>query len=483
MVPTSSSLLAIDIGTTSAKGLLVNPLGEVTASAQQFYETFFPQPGFAEQNPQTILDGVFDIVKKIAAQQTPVGICFSAAMHSLMAIDKEGKPLTGLMIWSDTRSTPQFHALHHQGKAQRLYEITGTPVHPMSPLCKLLWLKENQPDLFRSAFKFISIKEFVLFHLTGELAVDFSIASATGMFDLTTKTWSAEALTLLGVSEAQLSRPVSGQSCLFLKKEIAAELKLPNLPLIIGASDGCLAQSGSHAMGPHDLSVTLGTSGAVRTASRQRKIDPQGAVFNYLLDDETFICGGATNGGTALVQWFSENIDATAAGDLSDFVKQTINIAPGCEGLVMIPFLLGERAPIYQPEVRGAFLGVSIHHTHRHFQRAVLEGICFQLRWIAERVEEVCGASRRIFVSGGITRSPEWMQMLCDVMGRELILQEVHDASSMGAARFGFNTLKIQCDFTVKNSTAFHPRADLQPTYANAYRQYRQFCALISTPA
>lgn len=478
MAASSPLLLAIDIGTTSTKGLLVSTTGEVVASDQHFSQTLFPHPGYAEQNPEEILGGVLKLLVKLG-EHKPAAICFSAAMHSLMAVDERGKALTPLMLWSDTRSAGQAARLRREQRAQPLYEITGTPVHPMSPLCKLMWLKENDASTFERAYKFISIKEYVLFHLTGTFAIDYSIASATGMFDLDQKTWAQQALQLLEIQESRLSKPVDCQTRFFFTAPLAAELSFAQTPIIIGASDGCLAQLGSQAMGAGDLSLTIGTSGAVRRATTQRKPDPLGRVFNYILGDR-FICGGATNNGTALLQWYSENMDTSAPKDIKAFVEEIKNIPAACDGLLMIPYLLGERAPLYQPEARGAFLGITIQHHRRHFQRAMLEGICFQLRWIAETVEEVCGPSHRIYISGGFTRSTVWMQMLSDVLGKELILREENDASALGAAQWGFLALGIPHEFSVKNEKKFQPDRGLHQIYSAAYPSYRQLSSAIN---
>lgn len=478
MAASSPLLLAIDIGTTSTKGLLVSTAGEVVASDQHFSQTLFPHPGYAEQNPEEILAGVLKILLKLG-EHRPAAICFSAAMHSLMAVDEKGKALTPLMLWSDTRSAAQAARLRLEQQAQPLYEITGTPVHPMSPLCKLMWLKENDTSTFERAYKFISIKEYVLFHLTGTFAIDYSIASATGMFDLDRKTWAEQALRLSGIHESRLSKPVDCQTQFFFTAPLAAELSFEQTPIIIGASDGCLAQLGSQAMGAGDLSLTIGTSGAVRRATTQRKPDPLGRVFNYILGDH-FICGGATNSGTALLQWYSENIDSSAPAGIKEFAEEVKNIPATCDGLLMIPYLLGERAPLYQPEATGAFLGITIHHNRWHFQRAILEGICFQLRWIAETVEEVCGLSHRIYISGGFTRSTVWMQMLSDVLGKELILRAENDASAMGAAQMGFSSLGIEHEFSVKTEKTFQPDKSLHPIYSTAYLHYRTLSEAIN---
>jgi gluconokinase len=470
---------AIDIGTTSAKGLLIQSNGNVLASKQEFYETSFPQPGYAEQDPDLILQSVFGILKSITPNQIISGVCFSSAMHSLMALDKNGKPLTPLMIWSDTRSAEQSGRLIENNLAQRLYEITGTQVHPMSPLCKLLWIKQHQSEIFISSFKFVSIKEYILFHLTGDFIVDHSIASATGLFDLDRRQWSTLALELIGVTEEKFSRPVPVHTALKVTKKNISELGLDGTPLIVGASDGCLAQLGSHAMNKNDLSITIGTSGAVRTASNKRSIDPQGRIFNYILDNDNFVCGGATNNGTALLNWYTNNMDSSASDDLMRFVDQVMEIQPGCDGLLMIPYLLGERAPIYNPNARGVFFGVSIDHTKKHFQRALIEGICFQIRWSMEGVEELFGEREKILISGGFTRSEKWIQILCDVLGKTLTLQETQDASTMGAAMMGFKALAIKSEFVLQASKLFYPDPELHKVYTKSYLTFRKLYSAV----
>ena len=473
------AVAAIDIGTTSAKGLLVRSDGHVVLAEQRFYETSFPQPGYAEQDPDFILQSVVEIIKTIVLNQNISGISFSAAMHSLMAIEKSGKPLTSLMIWSDTRSAKQSGRIIENNLSQQLYEITGTPVHPMSPFCKLLWLKENQPVVFNSAFKFISIKEYILFHLTGDFVVDHSIASATGIFDTDKRQWSTLVLDLLELKKENFSPVVSVYTPLKIKNEIANALGLQDVPLIVGASDGCLAQLGSQAMSEEDLSITIGTSGAVRAATKNKKIDPKAKIFNYLLDDDMFICGGATNNGTALIHWYGKNIDSSASQDVVEFVDQIKEIHPGCDGLIMIPYLLGERAPIYNPNVRGAFFGVSIDHHKKHFQRALIEGVCFQIQWIKESVEELFGERKDIFVSGGFTRSKNWVQLLSDVLGKPLIHRDAQDASTMGAAMMGFKALKIPFEFTLQAAAFFNPDPKDHQIYTKNYGAFRKLYSAI----
>jgi len=467
------AVASIDIGTTSTKGLVVQADGKIIGSHQEYYTTSFPQRGFAEQDPDLVFQSVVKVLKALASKRKVSGICFSAAMHSIMVVDKHGQPLTGLIVWSDTRSTSQADYLIHEKLSQQLYETTGTPVHPMSPLCKLMWLKENNQDAFTSAYKFISIKEYVFFKLTGEFIIDHSTASATGLFDLDKKQWSSLALSLAGISAEKLSRAVPVNTAITINKEIASESGWENVPLIIGASDGCLAQLGSHAMSEKDLSITIGTSGAVRVASKSRMIDPNGKIFNYILDDSTFICGGATNNGAALLSWYTMQIDSNASTDIIGFVDEVMQVPPGCQGLVMIPHVLGERAPVYNPNARGVFFGVSIEHNKQHFQRALIEGICFQIRWIAECTEELVGKRERKIVSGGFTRSENWIQILSDVLGEKLTLQETQDASGMGAIILGFKTLQVQTNFSSRSSKDFIPNRNAHKVYSDSFKKYK----------
>ncbi len=469
-------MIAIDIGTTSAKCFSVSPEGEILSSLQRFYPTNFSNGGFAEQDPDEIFKSVVDLIKNsVSSSAQCVGISFSAAMHSLTAINDRGKPILPLLIWSDTRSGQQSKKIIESGLAQKFYEITGTPVHPMSPLCKLIWLKENEPEIFNTTHKFLSIKEYVLFRLTDELVIDHSTASATGIFDLEKLDWSDEVLKYMGLVREKLSKPMPVTHSLFLQKSQATDLSLDeNIPLIIGASDGCLAQWGSEALGEDDITITVGTSGAVRIASPSRKVDPQGKVFNYILNDQIFICGGATNCGSALLTWFRNSIDATASEDIQAFAKQSCQAPAGCDGLLTVPFLLGERAPIYDPDASGIFWGVKMNHTKAHFQRSLLEGICFEIKWILETVEEIFGKRNKVIVSGGIIHSPIWLQLLCDILGRKIITHGGMDASAAGAVRLGFEALKMKYVLPAPNVSIFNPEMGNRVLYEKHFVIFKE---------
>jgi len=468
-----NSVLAIDIGTTSTKGLLITSQGVVLASHQVAYPTHYPQPHFAEQNPEEIFDAVVSVIHAIAARNDITVISFSAAMHGIMAVNEEGTPISSLIIWADTRSIIQSQELEDKGLRQILFEETGTPVHPMSPLCKLLWWKEHQPELLKRAHKFVSIKEFVIFRLTDQFLIDYSIASATGIFNLSTLGWSVTALNQLGIPSNKFSDLVPTDFSVELTTEQSAFLELKNsAKLIIGASDGCCAQLGSGATQENDIAITVGTSGAVRKMSKTRVMDPQGRVFNYILDQHNFVSGGATNNATAVIHWFAKQFLQKPSTTLTEFIDQTKLIQAGSEGLLFLPYVFGERAPVYDAAASGVFLGVTVQHTLLHFQKAVAEGICFALKSILETIHESSNPCRLI-ISGGITYSPEWLQMLSDVLNKELHVATDHDASTIGAAMIAFRAEGIKFQQSKQTTSCVLPNSDRALIYKKSYAVYK----------
>ncbi len=462
-------VLAIDIGTTSTKVLAVSGVGHVLKSHQCFYPTHYPKPGFAEQDSQQIfnavLEGISMTMKEISSEYQIAAICFSSAMHSLMAIDKNDEPLTPLIIWADTRSSEQASGLRNTELGKRLHDQTGTAIHPMSPLCKLLWWKEHEPKLFENAYKFISIKDYIVFRLSGEYLIDYSLASATGLFDLESLRWSEEALALVGISPERLSKPVSISSKVFIRPNVKGiPSDLLEVPVFLGASDGCLAQLGSNAMDQGALTITVGTSGAVRRVGSKETRDSERKLFRYLLDEETLIIGGATNNGTVILDWFAREF-FSASMSLGELTKLASQIPAGSDGLLALPFLQGERAPIYNPDARGVFFNLSLRHTRAHFIKALMEGVCFELRSIVKSVEAACGPSKKVLVSGGFTHAPEWVQILSNILGKELIVSGTHDASAMGAAQVAFRALNLPFLSNQSHQITFAPDDRLQELY------------------
>ena len=268
-------IIGVDIGTTHVKALVATTAGEVLYETKEGYPTSNPFPGHQEQNAGDIFQAVLMVLRMaistVADKQSISCIAFSAAMHSLMAVDKEGKPLTALMTWADTRSNKYALQIKNTTQGDIIYRETGTPIHPMSPLCKIAWIREEMPAVFATTHKFISAKEYIFHQFFDEFVVDHSIASATGLFDIHQLQWCDESLKFAGISAEKLSIPVSStQTFTKLKEEYRLGLGLPDdIPFLIGAGDGCLANIGAGAVLPGELALTIGTSGAVRKIGDQ----------------------------------------------------------------------------------------------------------------------------------------------------------------------------------------------------------------------
>ncbi len=446
--------------------MAVTSNGRVLASHAIPYPTHYPKPGYAEQHPNQILEAVKTCIKqtlKGAHGEKLLGLSFSAAMHSLMAIDKNGVPISPLIIWSDLRSTEFANDLFHRRVAFKIYAATGTAIHPMSPLCKLMWWKANRPDLIKNAFRFLSIKDYVLHHFTGQCVTDYSIASASGLFNIHSLQWNSDSLHEAGITVDQLPEAIPTTHVITgIKEDISRELSLPlDVKIVPGASDGCLANLGTNATNAGELSLTIGTSGAVRMIVNELKTDQEQRIFNYILSKNRFVVGGATNNGAVLLQWFEKNLGESEKGnaiytDLELACQQKPN------DLIFLPYLLGERAPIYDPLARGVFFGVSLQHQRLDLLRGVVEGICFSLLSIADSLKDVVGEYKIVVASGGFIRSPGWVQLLADVFGKEVKIVAQEDASAIGAARLGFEALGLSETFFEKEDAEVVYRPDMK---------------------
>ncbi|RYY26604.1 MAG: gluconokinase [Sphingobacteriaceae bacterium] len=440
-------ILGVDIGTGSVKAVAVNLSGQAFASAKKHYPVMQPEPGFAEQDPELIWQAFLDCIRKVTTQleQPPEAISLSCAMHSLILADAKGKPLTNMLTWADTRSAAIAEKLRFSADGKSLYEQNGTPIYSMLPLSKIIWFKENQEAVFKRAAKFVSIKELIWFRLFNHFQVDFSIASATGLFDIVNFRWNKSTLKLAGIEENRLSEPVSTT---YMRQNAQLEIcRQLNLKLdtfwVIGANDGCLANLGSGANQPGFAALTIGTSGAVRVASSKPLYNFEAMTFNYILDENTYICGGAINNGGLVLNWLLEQfmliktVSADSYQQLFDAVK---TVPAGSNGLLFLPYLTGERTPLWDSNSCGVFFGIKTDHQQSHFLRAALEGVCYAIRNVLEAVLQSAETLQEIRVSGGFTASEVWLQLLADITGKKLVVVQTEDASAVGAAYLAIQT-------------------------------------------
>ncbi len=449
-------MIGVDIGTTSTKAVLYKENGKPVSKHNVEYPLYTPTPATAEQDPEAILLAVVESIRTVIkdnhlkAEQVKF-VSFSSAMHSLIAVDEAGKPLTNCITWADNRSAKWAEHIKNELNGHEIYRRTGTPIHPMSPLSKLVWLKNDEKELFESAAKFISIKEYVYYRFFQEYVIDYSIASATGLFNLEQLDWDEEALEVAGVTAEQLSKPVSTTHVMEgLKEPYIEETGLnASTKFILGASDGVLSNLGVNAIEPGVVAVTIGTSGAIRAVTDRPVTDPKGRIFCYALTEDKWVIGGPVNNGGITFRWVRDQFAASEVETAKRLGIDTYEIltriaeqvSPGSDGLIFHPYLAGERAPLWNADARGSFFGLAMHHKKEHMIRAVLEGVIYNLYSVLLALEELIGVPKQIKATGGFARSPLWRQMMADIFDQEVTVPESYESSCLGAIVLGMEAL------------------------------------------
>jgi gluconokinase len=437
-----TTLVGVDLGTSAAKVLACTLEGKNVASASASYPLETPRPGYVEQDAEEVyratMKALHDVLAEVGLRGDEVlALGFSSAMHGVLPVDERGEPLGPLVTWMDRRASEIADRWNADGTARWLYAATGAPMHPMLPSCKLCWFAENEPEVIRRAAKFVSMKELFVFRWTGEWLVDWGIASATGLFDLQAHDWNGRALELARIERTQLSRAVPPSTTLrSLREPVAGALGLGEAAIVLASSDGALANLGVGAVGPGELALTLGTSGAIRIVVDRPALDAHGRTFCYAFDDRRYIAGGPTSSAGAVLNKIHELFASEIApGERFERAIELAESAPaGARGLTMLPFLSGERAPYWLAELRGGFVGLDLAHTRADVFRAAFESVVFALASVLDVLRESTGPPRRVRLSGGLTRAPLIRQLVADVFACEAVLAGQEEASAFGAA-------------------------------------------------
>lgn len=481
-----SIVIGVDLGTSNIKVIACSLEGTIVFRTSAPCELLQPSPEQAEHHPETILSLVTQLLKE-AFDSVDHGqikaVSFSAAMHSIIAIDAAGNCLTNALLWGDTRATEQEARLKKDGTATLLYQQTGVPLHPTLPVCKILWLKENEPEIFGKADKFISLKEFIIHRYFGVYKVDHSIAAASGLQQLHNLEWSPLALKASGIDARQLSEIVA---VTHIENELQEEYKTlwgisHKIPFVMGSSDGCLANIGTGVVDETAAALTIGTSGAVRISSRKKYINDHASLFCYPVTKQLFVTGGAVNNGGYVLEWFAENmlnINLAKDGAYKALVQLAHSVAVGAEELIFLPYLRGDRAPIWDAKARGVFFGLNSLHKQAHMVRAVMEGIIYALYDVFCEMDELDDLVEALYVSGGFIKSPQWVQMVADIFNRKVVAADVADASAMGAVYVGFYAAGITPSITSlaalkHQGTEYLPNAENHLMYQKNFLIFR----------
>ncbi|WP_026231987.1 gluconokinase [Neolewinella persica] len=435
--------IGLDVGTTATKACAFNASGEMIGIAEREYELLHPEPGAAIQRPVEVLraagEALAELVESTDGQ--PAGVGLSCPMHSLILCDENEVPLDHVITWADTRAQAVMDEISQEDRRE-LHRITGTPVHPMSPLVKLRWLLREDPALKDKAAYCYDLKSFLTKSWTKKAALDEQLASATGMYDNRKGEWSELALTIAS-GEAKNGFPfelppvLPANHELKWDKEVAERLGLTGVPLFLGGSDGVLANVGSGIMEPGDVALSIGTSGAVRTTHGSAEVDPKYGLFNYKMKDGLYVIGGPTNNGAKVLEYWQGLLSGHYA-NVGELIDGAFTVDPeDCP--TFSPWLYGERAPLWDAAAAAGLEGLRGHHGPAHIARAVLEGVTGNIVNILRKLEEVVGPANRILASGGFTKSPEWVALVAVRSGRKVEVADAAQASAYGAALVAIN--------------------------------------------
>jgi gluconokinase len=349
----------------------------------------------------------------------------------------------------------------------------------MSPLLKLLWLKQNEPALFEQAAMFIGIKDYVFYKLFGCYLTDYSMASATGLFNLEKLAYDSKALQLAGIREDQLPQLVPSTHIIEgLDHKRASQLGLStSTKFVLGAQDGVLANLGIGAVEQGVVAVTIGTSSAVRTRVNKPTLDQEGRLFCYALADDYWMVGGASNNGAIIAQWTADR--CYPGQQLDTIVPMLGEIKPGSNGLLFLPLLAGERAPFWDSKAKGLLFGLTLSHTNEQIMHAALEGVLFQVAGIISLMKEAGIAVKEVRASGGFARSSLWCQMMADMLGVPILIPNDVESSSLGAVQLGLYAIEggslnrwsqIEGVTYTPNPDKHHAYNKLLPFYMNLYQ-------------
>lgn len=490
-------IVGVDVGTSAVKvvafGIDARASGASSASAasaasaapawnhmeERKYPMLSPAPSWRVQDPEAIVAAVLDALAaclRASGDAEVAAISVGTAMHGLIGLDDRREPLTPLLTWADGRAAEQARELHARGVAAALHRETGTPVHPMTPLAKIMWLARHEPALCSRVRWWVGLKDYLLMRLTGSLVTELSSASATGMLSMAARTWSSTALALCGASLEQLPEVLPTTAVLALSADAAARTGAkPGTPVVVGASDGPLGNLGTGAMSPGQVGISLGTSGAARMVVAEPRVDGRGALFCYALTDSHWVIGGAISNGGLIVPWAGEALapDLRSGGEEA-ILTLAASAPPGCDGLVMLPYVLPERAPLWDPELTGAYLGLRSSHTRAHLVRAAIEGVCFQLSTIVAQLDELTPVIE-LRATGGAFRGALWREVMAAVMNRPLHAVASSGGTALGAAALGLFALGRTTELSAgaslldpasQNAEAIEPEPSLVELYA-----------------
>lgn len=485
--------LGIDIGTSSTKSVLFDELGTALLSSSSEYDIISPKPGYCEENPNDWLNATIKTIKEITKMYPVIeGIGLSGQMHGLVLLDKNDNILRNSIIWCDNRTSKEKEEIEQKIGNQRIKEITGNDVMAPFTLAKLLWVKNNESDVYRKIAKIMLPKDYVRYMLTGSFTTEYSDASGMQMLDIYNKCYSKEILDKFEIDinhlpKIQESVEISG----YIKPDLALKLGLKNIPFVVGgAGDQAAAAIGNGIILPSDVSIVLGSSGVVFNPILKEDIKPNlpVQVFMHAIKD-TYHIMGVTNGCGLSYKWFKDNlceaerIDAKKNNEpIYEIInKEALSSPAGAHGLLYLPYLNGERTPHNDPYATGTFTGIRQSANKGDFARAILEGVSYSIRDCYSLLKP---NNYNVYLSGGGAKGSLWRQIIADNLKCNIFRIE-QEGGALGVAILAMIAAGIYKDFLeakrkiIKIKDITRPKKENYKIYDTRYEAYKAlYCSL-----
>ena len=478
-------LLGIDLGTLSLKTLLLDEEGSIRGIESKEYGIDTPQPNWSEQIPEVWWQAARESIRKLLFRsrikpKSVLGIGLSGQMHGTVLIDKKKRCLRPAIIWADQRSKKECQKIYKKIGKERLIALTGNRAATGFMVCSLLWLKEKEKENFKRIEKVLLPKDYLRLRLTERVSTEVSDASGTCFFDIQKREWSLELLKLLGLPPGILpevleSQEIAGE----VSREAAEETGLAEgTPVIAGGADQPMGAIGNGIIGPGLVSSTIGTGGQLFTPITKVKVDAGQRIhtFCHALHKKWYLMGATLSAGLSL-RWFRDKIEENRIS-YEMLSQEAERIRAGADGLIFLPYLIGERSPHFDSRAKGSFFGLTSSHTKGHFIRAIMEGVVYALRDSLEIFKEFIRV-KGIIASGGGAKSNLWRQIQADIFNSELVVSDTAEQAALGAALLAgvgvgkFKDIEEACKKTIRFSQRTLPIPENVKRYDEYYRIYR----------
>ena len=473
--------IGVDLGTSAVKLLLMDENGNIQKIVSKEYPLYFPKPGWSEQQPEDwyvqSMEGIRELTAECDKSQV-AGISFGGQMHGLVALDKDDQVIRPAILWNDGRTGNQTDYLNQNIGKDKLSEYTANIAFAGFTAPKILWMKENEPGNYKKITKIMLPKDYLAYRLSGSFCTDVSDASGMLLMDVKNRCWSKEMLVICGITEEQLPKLYESYEVVgTLKPDVANELGFSeSVKVIAGAGDNAAAAVGTGTVGDGRCNISLGTSGTIFISSEKFGVDEHNALHSFAHADGHYHLMGCMLSAASCNKWWSEEILGT-----KDYAAEQADIKKLGENRVFyLPYLMGERSPHNDPNVRAMFIGMSMDTTRADMTQAVLEGVAFGLRDSLEVAKSLGIQMGRTKICGGGAKSPLWRKIIANVMNLKVDIIESEEGPALGGAMLAavgcgeYPDVETIAEKLVKVVDTVEPEPELVAKYEERYQQFRK---------